>query len=494
MRASLQAFPLRIALLYLAFSALWIVGSDAAVTILTNKPYLIEQTVKGLGFVTATTLLLYWLMKRENEALNRADAALQRTHRAYRLLSACNQAIVRAEDETSLLRALCETVVTVGGYRLAWVGFAEQTSERLIRPVAWAGHEADYLSTIRLSWAEDPYGQGPAGTAVRTRQPQASRFIADDPHFAWRAEALQRGYQSVVVLPFVVEEEQVGILAIYAAEPDAFDQEEVTLLNELARDLAYGLCALRAHQALQDATRALAEVAQHQVELDRSRLLLSMAVHDLRNPLAVIQTATELLRQYGERLSEQEKASRHERIAESIQFMKKLLDDTLQVTRADMRYLPVHLETLDIVALARQIVIDAAQSALQHRVEFECAETSAAVTSDPALLRHILTNLLENAVRYSPAGSTITLSLSCQPDHILLRVRDQGIGIPFPDQARIFEPFFRASNVTRVRGTGLGLTIVRQAVEALGGTITVESVEGQGSTFTVTLPVLAAEK
>ena len=494
MPTPLRSFPLRISLLYLAFSAIWIIGSDAAVTALAGEPYQVEQTVKGLFFITATAGLLYTLLWREHRAQLQAEAKLRRANRAYRLLSACNQAIVRAGDEAALLNGLCQTIVTAGGYRLAWVGFAEQTPERLIRPVAWAGYEADYLSTIRLTWAEDQSGQSPAGTAIRTRQPQVSRFIADDPHFAWRAEALQRGYQSVLVLPFAVESEEWGILAIYAAEPDAFDNDEVLLLDELARDLAYGLRALRDRSALQEATRTLAEVAQRQLELDRSRLLLSMAVHDLRNPLAVIQTALDLLDRYGDRLSEAEREQRRKRIAESIQFMRNLLDDILLMSKAGLPTLPVHLELLDIVAFCRQALADIAQTSAEHRLEFEGPPESVPITTDPKLLRHILTNLLENAVRYSPAGSIVTLALHPQPDRIVLRVTDRGIGIPAQEQAHVFEPFFRASNATHVCGTGLGLTIVRQAVEALGGTVEMESVEGQGTTFTVTLPLLPASE
>ncbi len=487
MPTPLRPFPLRISLLYLAFSAIWIIGSDVVVATLAGEPHQVEQTAKGLFFITVTAGLLYSLLWREHRAQTQIEAKRRRANRAYRLLSSCNQVVVRAGDETALLHGLCQTIATAGGYRLAWVGFAEQTPERLIRPVAWAGYEADYLSTIRLTWAEDQSGHGPAGTAIRTRLPQVSRFIADDPHFAWRAEALQRGYQSVLVLPFAVESEEWGILAIYAAEPDAFDNDEVLLLDELARDLAYGLRALRDRNALQETTRTLAEVAQRQLELDRSRLLLSMAVHDLRNPLAVIQTALDVLDRYGDRLSEAEREQRRKRIAESIQFMRNLLDDILLMSKAGLPTLPVHLEPLDIVAFCRQMLADIAQTSAEHRLEFEGPPESVQIITDRKLLRHILTNLLENAVRYSPAGSTVTLTLHPQPDRLVLRVVDQGIGIPAQEQAHVFEPFFRASNAGNIRGNGLGLTIVRQAVEALGGTIAVESTEGQGSTFTVTL-------
>jgi signal transduction histidine kinase len=252
--------------------------------------------------------------------------------------------------------------------------------------------------------------------------------------------------------------------------------------------------ALRARRALQDATRALAEVAQHRLELDRAKLILSMAAHDLRNPLAVIQSATDLLYRYGDRLSEEEREKRRTRIAESIRFMKSLLDDILLMSKAGSPAFSIHLESLDIKAFCHQVLADIAQTVSEYRLHFECPEQDVSAITDPKLLRHILTNLLENAVRYSPAGSTVTLSLERQSDRVILRVRDQGIGIPAADHARLFEPFFRASNAGNIRGNGLGLTIVRQAVEALGGSIAVESAEGQGSTFTVTLPLLSADE
>jgi signal transduction histidine kinase len=487
MRASLRAFPLRISLLYFAVSAIWIAGSDAAVTILTNKPYLIEQTVKGLGFVTATTLLLYWLMKREKKAQDRANAAQRRAYRAYRLLSACNQVLVRAQDEDSLLQNLCQTIVTLGGYQLAWAGFTEQTPERPVRPIAWAGHEAEHLTAIQLSWTED------MEAAIRTRCPQVARLSRENLPYTGQDEAPVPEHQAVAVLPFSPQKDETGILTIYAAEPDAFDDDEVALLNELAHDLAYGLRALRTRRDLTEATRALAEVARHQSELERARLLLPTAIHDLRNPLAVIKTSIDLLRRYGNRMSEAEREKRFENIVSNVHFMTELFDDLLAMGKTDTQRAGAHFQPLDLPAFCRARVAEMTEIS-NRQVHFEAVGECTPVATDPDLLRHILTNLLENAVRYSPADGTVTLTLTCQPDHVILRVQDQGIGIPAQDLPHLFEPFFRASNTADVRGTGLGLTIVRQAVEALGGTIAVESAEGQGTTFTVTLPVLAAEK
>jgi nitrate/nitrite-specific signal transduction histidine kinase len=175
-------------------------------------------------------------------ALDRRDQHLQKTNRALRTLSECNQALVRATDEPELLNAICRTLVEAGGYRLAWVGFAEQDEAQTVRPVAQAGYEADYLETVNITWADSERGRGPTGTAIRTGQPVVARDILTDPAFApWREQALKRGYASSITLPLLANGQTLGALTIHAAEPDAFQAEEVKLLTELANDLAYGI-------------------------------------------------------------------------------------------------------------------------------------------------------------------------------------------------------------------------------------------------------------
>jgi signal transduction histidine kinase len=109
---------------------------------------------------------------------------------------------------------------------------------------------------------------------------------------------------------------------------------------------------------------------------------------------------------------------------------------------------------------------------------------------DEKLVRYILTNLLGNALKYSPQGSAVQLDLTCHPDKVVFRIQDEGIGIPLKDIPRLFESFHRASNVATTQGTGLGLALVKQCVDLHGGHISVDSVLGKGSTFTVTLPSL----
>jgi PAS domain S-box-containing protein len=167
-------------------------------------------------------------------------------NRALQTISECNQVLVRAAEESDLLRDICKILVGSGGYRMAWVGFAENDEGKSVRPVAHSGFEEEYLQAANITWADTERGRGPTGTAIRTRKPSVARFIHQDPSLAsWREEALKRGYASSTALPILVNDQTLGVITIYAQEADAFDSAEMLLLAELSDDLAYGIQALR---------------------------------------------------------------------------------------------------------------------------------------------------------------------------------------------------------------------------------------------------------
>jgi PAS domain S-box-containing protein len=176
----------------------------------------------------------------------RAQEELLRVNRALRALSLCNQALIRAVEESAWLHQICRIVVEEAGYRLCWVGRAEDDAAKTVTVVAHAGVDDGYLESVRVTWADDERGVGPVGTCIRTGRSQVVKNTANDLMFApWRAEALKRGYASVIAIPVVVDTEPFGALAIYAAEADAFGEDEVALLTELADDLAFGIETLR---------------------------------------------------------------------------------------------------------------------------------------------------------------------------------------------------------------------------------------------------------
>lgn len=226
--------------------------------------------VVGLGWITP----LFMSIRNTNQALQQAN-------RALRALSECNQAIIRHRVEDEMMQEICRIIVEVGGYRLAWVGSAEQDDEKTVEPLAQYGFEDGYLDRISLTWAEAEGGRGPTGRAIRSGQPSIAQNIPSDPQFEpWREAAIQRGYASTIALPLSSNGEVFGALNIYAEEPEAFHEEEVELLAELADDLAYGLNALRTREE-----RNRAEEAKRRSEERFSRLFRTMregfALHEI---------------------------------------------------------------------------------------------------------------------------------------------------------------------------------------------------------------------
>ena len=183
---------------------------------------------------------------------HRGNDELRRLNRAYRALSLCNGNIVRAASEQELLEASCNTLVSVGGYVLAWVGFAEPHSAR-VRPVAKAGSESAkaYLDEIHISCVDDEHGRGPTGSAMRTGEIVINRDSGTNPSYGpWREQALRHGFRSSIALPLRYKQQALGVLTVYADLTDAFDTDEQRLLVDFADNLGFGLAALRAREAL----------------------------------------------------------------------------------------------------------------------------------------------------------------------------------------------------------------------------------------------------
>ncbi len=221
------------------------------------------------------------LIKPLLATIEEANRSLHKSNRMLRTLSECNQAILRVSEEMSLMQEICRAIVEKGSYRLAWVGFAQQDAKKSVRPVAQHGFEQGYLENAKITWSEAERGRGPTGTAIRTGKPSIARNILTDPNFSpWREQALLRGYASSIALPLSINGDPLGALNIYAKEPDAFDEEEISFLEELARDLSYGIGALRTHTARQRAEEEKRRSEEQYQTLFES-MSESFALHEL---------------------------------------------------------------------------------------------------------------------------------------------------------------------------------------------------------------------
>jgi PAS domain S-box-containing protein len=219
-------------------------------------------------------------MTRDITKRKQMEQSIAQTSRALKVLSQCNQVLIRSTDESELLNEICHLIVGIGGYRLTWVGFAEQDEAKTVRPVAQRGYEDGYLDTVKITWADNELGQGPTGTAIRTGKPCVARDILDDPSYKpWRVEAEKRGYLSCAAFPLACNEQIFGVLNIYAIEPASFNKEEIELLMETADDLAYGIMSLR----------SLAEKKLAEEQLKRSEARYSTLVEKGNDGIIIIQ-------------------------------------------------------------------------------------------------------------------------------------------------------------------------------------------------------------
>lgn len=199
-------------------------------------------------------------------------AQLARSNRMLQILSECNQTLVHAADEQELLQAICRHLVDLGGYPSVWIGLAEHDSAGTVSTVAQIGVAPEHLVAAHLGWDGAGPGRGPVGEALRSGQPcVVTAAQADTDLSPWREEALRLGFASSIALPVRGDEGVLGALIIFAAESDAFDEEEVRLLTGLAGDLAFGVTSLRAR-----AQRRLAEESLRESE-DRFRRLVELS-------------------------------------------------------------------------------------------------------------------------------------------------------------------------------------------------------------------------
>lgn len=183
------------------------------------------------------------------DALNRKreQEELHRVNRALRTLRECNQALVHITEEALLLREICEIIVEVGGYLMAWVGFVEGDGERILHRVAEAEVGEGYPEVLDMTSPDSGPGGGVIGRAIRSGQFVICNHILTNPDFTqWREEAAKGGYASAIALPLIAQGRTMGALSIYAEDPDAFRSEEANVLMEIASELAHRILTLRA--------------------------------------------------------------------------------------------------------------------------------------------------------------------------------------------------------------------------------------------------------
>ena len=248
---------------------------------------------------------------------------------------------------------------------------------------------------------------------------------------------------------------------------------------------------------VQTSTRDISEIMK---VIDKERQLnklkssfISMASHEFRTPLTTIQSSNELISMYldSSAVPVDTKLSKHVlRIRTELERLNSLLKDVFTLGRLDVGKARLNKDITSLTGIAKQVVLENSVPFKDRSITIKTEGTERQVKLDSQLISHVLSNLINNALKYSQGGEDPEVIILYEAGHVEIKVRDFGIGIPKKDQGGLFESFSRASNVGDIEGTGLGLVIVKQFVEMHGGTISYESKVNKGTTFKIVIPNL----
>lgn len=241
---------------------------------------------------------------------------------------------------------------------------------------------------------------------------------------------------------------------------------------------------------LREAEKNVREALETEKELNalKSRFV-SMASHEFRTPLTTIMSSVDLITRYAEG-PQQEKIEKHlTRIRAKVRELTAMLNDFLSLEKLEQGLVTITPTDIDLVHLSIELLEELRTLAKPgQEIQFDHSGSDRMVFQDRGMLTNVMSNMVSNAIKYSPENRPIRLLTNIENDRLRITVEDQGIGIPLEDQPHMFERFFRASNAFTVQGTGLGLSIVRRYLDLLGGTISFTSIPGQGTTFNLELP------
>lgn len=414
-----------------------------------------------------------------------AEQSMQRLNRELALLSECNALVIHADSEELLLADICRLVVESGGFLMAWVGFAENDTNKSVRPIAQSGYEEGYLENANVTWADTERGQGPTGSAIRTGLATVNLDCQTNPRMApWREAAIKRGYHSSIGIPLIIKNTTIGALTIYSTEPFMFGKEEAALLEELAKNLSYGIQSLRTrtgHQA------ALTLLQKSELSLERSNQQLrdltirreearederKRIARDLHDELGQILTALRmdiaLLRiRFGKD---------NPILVDQVKNILGRLDSTIQVVRdvaAKLR--PSVLDLGIVAALEWQVAEFATRSDIQF--ELKIGDPNIALDSERATaIFRIVQESITNVNRHAEAKAVV-ISLEKQGDDYVLEIVDDGKGFESEKSGK----------------KTFGLLGIRERVLMLGGSVAIVSAPGKGTRITVRIPIQKGE-
>ncbi|MFZ0545956.1 MAG: GAF domain-containing protein [Candidatus Promineifilaceae bacterium] len=368
------------------------------------------------------------------------------------------------------------------GARGCSIALLDEESQELVVEAA-AGIDPKWVHKARMK-----VGEGISGQAVSERRPIYVRDTQDHPDFLFFDEVLR----SLIAVPLMSRDEVIGALTVDSDSPKAFEDSDIQLMTIAAAQVSTAIANARLYEEAEDRAAKLAVAYEELQENDRLKdELVQNVSHELRTPLTFVKGYVDLLMDEEMGAITQEQKSTLRIVADKTLEITRLIDDIMSLQRISSDNLI--LEPFEMTRLIEEAMsghrFTAGQKGLVLKFD-RPPKARGKVVADRGRVQQVIDNILVNAIKFSPNGGTILLTMMDEPDQIIVKIADQGIGLPADKAERIFERFYQVDGTSRRRfgGAGIGLAIVKRIIDAHAGNIWVESELNHGSTFIFSLP------
>ncbi|HET8528382.1 MAG TPA: ATP-binding protein [Gaiellaceae bacterium] len=444
-------------------------------------------------FPSGVTLLLGIIVGRLVLSLQReAFAGSERLSEAERLRDALGRRVDALEAANRSSRALASSL----DLDQAFAAFIREVGGLVpfdrIAIVLVEGDQARTIATAGRGAGEvfPPGSAGPLEGSVLGRVVGGEVVVrADlaDEEFPEDRQLVALGLHSELLVPLLLGPRPIGMLSLSRTAVDAFTQEEVELVALLGRLVASAVQNIRAYEAERSTVEELRRLSALRADF------VSLVSHELRSPMAAVIGAARTLQERWRTLNPDQREAFLALIADETNRLAALIGDVLDTSRIEAGTFTYRFSDVDLGRLVSEAVGTAQVGQDEVRVRADVADRLPVVRGDRERLRQVVSNLIDNAVKYSPAGDEVAVRARPDNGRVLIEVRDHGPGIPLEQQRVIFEKFGRADVGGGSKpGTGLGLFIARSIAEAHGGSLDVRSRPDAGSTFVLSLPLPGA--
>jgi signal transduction histidine kinase len=453
-----------------------------------GRDFGLDAVTFPLGLEMLMGLLVGWLAARLRREASVADA---RAAEAEELRDRLGRRADQLEAVNRVSRALASSLEQ------------EEAFDRFLRELSGV-FEFERLAIVLVDGDEavvmansgrEAEGLYPRGTArpvagsvledvIRGSQTIVRGDMDTDPRYPEEKELARAGLRSRVVAPLAPGGQFVGMLSVSRSEADAFSADEADLITMLARQVGYAVQNMRSYAAERNAAEELRRLSALRADF------VSLVSHELRAPMASVIGCAATLRQRWRELAPEQRESFLALIEQETSRLSTLIGDVLDTSRIEAGTFSFRFREVDLAQLVHDTVATAQLWQDEVRLRADVQLPLPEIRGDHDRLRQVLTNLIDNAIKYSPAEGEVEVRAYQENGRVLVDVRDEGPGIAKADQKLIFEKFGRVTGSGATRpGTGLGLFIARSIAEAHGGALEVQSAPEQGATFTLELPL-----